>query len=508
MTRRDWTAIAVIAAAFVIAVVLVDPRGNFPLDDDWDFAFGAWTLARFGVIQHTAFTVAIAVLQYCWGALWTIAFGQSFTVLRFSTLFLSLATVVLLFVTLRRLGVATNMALFAVLALLFHPIYFWASFTFMTHVPELFLSVAAFALLVEADRRQSDAFLAAAAATAFASCLVRQTGVVNIVAPLVAAVIFRRKRIAVAYGIALAAFGALAASGALIVENAQTAMHLGGLTLAGPLHYGFFNVQYAVLFFLPLAIAGLFAGRIAGATVGFAIWFGGIAAHMLLLGRPIPYPARGNVFVNFALGPPTLRDTIVFLRPYPFHVSTAWLMVLMIATTVLAILTASMRTAPSFIARVALIYCVCGTLVYMAQRIYFDRYSLDAMWPLAILIPLSIPRVRKVAVAALAIVALFAICGTAEYLSWNRARWTAYHWLQSRGVTLDQMDGGYEINALIAVQRGRKDLGKPGFGVVDDRYILTFGDVRGYRTIARFPYRRLLGADGEVRALVRVGAGS
>jgi hypothetical protein len=209
------------------------------------------------------------------------------------------------------------------------------------------------------------------------------------------------------------------------------------------------------------------------------------------------------VFVNFALGPPTLRDALVFLRPYPFHVSAAWLIVLMIATTVLAILTASMKTAPSWMARVALVYCICGTGIYMVQRLYFDRYSLDSMWPLAVLIPLSITRVPKIAWATLALVALFGISGTAEYLSWNRARWTAYHWLQSRGVTLDQMDGGYEINALLAVQRGHKNLGKPGFGVVDDRYILTFGDGPGYRTIARFPYHRLLGADGEVCVLAR-----
>jgi len=193
----------------------------------------------------------------------------------------------------------------------------------------------------------------------------------------------------------------------------------------------------------------------------------------------------------------------VFLRPYPFHVSSAWLIALMAVTTALAIYLTSLKAAPSLAVRVALIYCVCGTLIHMFQRIYFDRYSIDTMWPLVIVIPLSIQKVPKIAVAALVIVAVFAVSGTAEYLSWNRARWTAYRWLQSRGVKLEEMDGGYEVNALLAVQRGRKDLGKPGFGVIDDRYILTFGDVPGYRTLARFPYRRLLGNDGEVRVLAR-----
>src|SRR5947209_12673264 len=343
LTRHDLLAIAALVAVFAAAVAIVDPRGNFPLDDDWDFAFGAWTLAKFGVIQHTPFTVAIAVLQYCWGALWTLAFGQSFTVLRFSTLFLSLGTVVVLFIALRRLGVAISIALFAALALLFHPLYFWSSFTFMTHVPELFLSVGAFALLVEAERRESDGVLVAAAATAFASCLVRQTGVVNIIAPLAAAIIFRSsfgtrwRKVAWAYGAAAVAVIVLAAAGGFFVENPETAIHLGSRwyldeLILGPLHYGFFNVQYAALCFVPLVIAASAVRVPRTALIAFGIWFVAMAARLIVLRAPIPYPTQGNVFVNFTLGPPTLRDTFLYGRPYPFHVGPAWLMLLMVVT--------------------------------------------------------------------------------------------------------------------------------------------------------------------------------
>jgi hypothetical protein len=388
----------------------------------------------------------------------------------------------------------------------------------MTHVPELFLGLVALALFVESERRQSDAWLVTAAVVAAASCFIRQTGVVNVAAPFLAALLFRAKagerwkRIAIAYGIALAAIALLAASGTLLVPNAQTSTHLSmsnwlDALVVGPAHYGMFNVQYAALFFLPLIVAALSVRVSRTALALFGVWFGAIAAHMLLIRRPVPYPAIGNVFINFTLGPPTLRDTLVFRRPYPFHVGNVSLTALMIVTTLLAVFLASVivRRDGPFITRVAAIYCICGTLVHMFMRIYFDRYSIDTMWPVAILIPLALQplRISKVAAGlALAVTIVFAVCGTAEYLSWNRARWTAYRWLQSRGVTLEQMDAGYEINALLAVQRGRKDLGKPGFGVVDDRYILTFGDVPGYTTIGRFPYQRLLGADGVVHVLI------
>jgi hypothetical protein len=94
----------------------------------------------------------------------------------------------------------------------------------------------------------------------------------------------------------------------------------------------------------------------------------------------------------------------------------------------------------------------------------------------------------------LSIAIVFSVSGTAEYLDWNRARWDAYAFLRANGVTLEQMDGGYEINALLALRAGRKDLGKRGVGVIDDAFILTFNrDVPGYEMLRAFPYRRWLG---------------
>src|SRR5581483_3330268 len=196
-----------------------------------------------------------------------------------------------------------------------------------------------------------------------------------------------------------------------------------------------------------------------------------------------------------------LRDTFVFGMPYPFHIAYGWRIALMIATTLLAIVLAAFVVKSR---NLAAIYCIAGTIIMMFLRIYFDRYSIDTMWPLAIAIPMVVKDAKlRVAGISLIIVAIFSIAGTAEYLAWNRARWHAYRWLESRGVTLDQMDGGYEINAMLALRTGQKFLGKPGFAVHDDRYIIAFNDVPGYKTLATFPYRRLLGPDGDVRAMRR-----
>lgn len=475
MTRS----IAIIVIVFAVAVAITDPIGNFPLNDDWDFSLSTWNLAQTGRVQHTPFTSNIAVLQYFWGALWTVLFGQSSTVLRFSTLVLSLASTILIYVVLRRSEVPERLALFSALAFLFNPLVYWASFTYMTDVPEMFLSIAAFALLNEALRRDSDRWLVAAVLVAIASFFVRQIGILNAVVPLIA---IRKKKFTIAYGAATALYLILLASGALIESRQELQIHMlrPADILIGAAHYGFLNVQNAALFFLPLTLL-IWPSKKAWP---FAIWFTAIAVHLIVLGRPIPYPIRGNLFINFGLGPATLRDTFVFGMLYPTHLAYGFRIALMVLSAALAVVVAGFLMRDN----IAAIYCVAGTVVMMFLRIYFDRYSIDTMWPLAIAIPIAFKDAR-VRWLPLMFIAVLAVTGTAEYLAWNRARWDAYRWLQSRGVTLEQMDGGYEINAMLAIRTGQKFLGKPGFAVRDDRYIIAFSDVPGYKTLAVFPYR-------------------
>jgi hypothetical protein len=140
-------------------------------------------------------------------------------------------------------------------------------------------------------------------------------------------------------------------------------------------------------------------------------------------------------------------------------------------------------------------------VIAAAMRINFDRYSIDTGWPFVILLMLLAAglelttRARVVAAALMAVAIVFSIAGTAEYLAWNRARWQAFRTLRAHGVPLTQMDGGYEINAFfLALPAGRKDLGKKGTGVVDDRYMIAFNrDVPGYERLQSFPYPRWLG---------------
>src|SRR5881396_2612934 len=144
MRRRDWVDLAIVLGVWAAAIAIIHPRGEFPILDDWDFSVATWNFARTGHFHFTPFTAVSLRAQVLWGALWTRLLGESFEVLRLSTLTLSAATLLIInrilhYTTLRALARIT-----ATLALIVHPIFLWASCTYMTDVPYLFASALTF----------------------------------------------------------------------------------------------------------------------------------------------------------------------------------------------------------------------------------------------------------------------------------------------------------------------------------------------------------------------------
>jgi 4-amino-4-deoxy-L-arabinose transferase-like glycosyltransferase len=505
----DRRALALLIATFALAVLVVNPSGNFPLNDDWGVGFTTFTLAQTGAIEFTPFASATAYLQFVWGALWALVFGETFTVLRFATLTLSLGSTLVAYFLLRRGGATIGIALFGAFALLFHPLFFWASFTSMTHVPFVFMSLLACLMFFKAWEREG-VWLAIAFVACVASFFTRQFAILNAIAPFVVALLMRRRRIAIMYAAAIAVFGVLVISGVLVASQKELVLHrpaFDGAKLAmRASHYFFFHWQNVALFFAPILF--LRKAKLSRVTMIIcALIFVHAAVRMTSIGAPMPYMNSGNVFTDFGLGPPTLRDVFTLRMQHPFALPFSVKVGLMIVTTIGALIAAASLPLREehVLVRFAVVYLICGAAIAAFMKINFDRYSIDTAWPFILLILAAPLRRPRVAIATLVVLAIFAICGTAEYLSWNRARWDAYAYLRANGVALEQMDGGYEINSMLALRAGRKDLGKPGVGVIDDRFILTFNrDVRGYRMLRAFEYSRWLGLSrGAVHVQVR-----
>src|SRR5205823_11305274 len=137
--------IGAILSAWIALVLLTNPSGQFPLNDDWSYSRVAQTLVDHGRLRFTAFTSMTLIAQVLWGALFCLPFGFSFLALRLSTLTLAAIGVVASYFLLREIRVNRHVALLGACILALNPFYFSLSVTFMTDVP--FCAVSMLSLL-------------------------------------------------------------------------------------------------------------------------------------------------------------------------------------------------------------------------------------------------------------------------------------------------------------------------------------------------------------------------
>lgn len=525
--------IAGVVLVWSAVVALVDPRGDMPLNDDWNFAWATWHFAETGQFEFSRLTGMSLRAQVLYGAVWTWIFGESFEVLRASTLFLALLSMIMVERILAFCGASIHVRLIGASALGLHPVFFWSSFTYMTHVPFVFASLIAFYCHLRGLAQRRAFWMWVGAAAVVVSFFVRQTGIANVIPPLVALLLLRRSGDHPSPMLALPAIAATVGFGGLYLGTDLLAGYPGQLDvhyegwqggilerlstlLYFAVRYTSLNLQYSAVFFAPLLPAALLFLRMSR-TARLASLFAlpltiAIASYEFGVGHLMPYRKAGNVFANLGLGPMTLRDVWVFEYAYPVHLTRGGQIILTIATVlaaavltgaIVAVVRRSLRNEldPGHLAIVmGGAHMAAATALLWISGIYFDRYSLDSMWSLVILLPLAIPwtlRLRRVTSALLIAMGVVGAAATSEYLEWNRARWLAFEWLRARNVSLEQMDGGYEINQyLLGGQHGEINRGRPGMSVIDDEYIIAFNEVRGYRTIVRVRYQRWIGRDG------------
>jgi 4-amino-4-deoxy-L-arabinose transferase-like glycosyltransferase len=114
--------------------------------------------------------------QVLWGGLFSLPFGFSFTALRFSTLFLSLAAILWLLFLVRSREDPLFPAILAPLVLLFNPVYLDLSHTFMTDVPFVAIALGSVLLLERGADHDNTILLALGVGLSVLAALLRQTG--------------------------------------------------------------------------------------------------------------------------------------------------------------------------------------------------------------------------------------------------------------------------------------------------------------------------------------------
>ena len=259
-----------LAALWVVSIILVNPLGEFPLNDDWVYVVPVqhW-FAGAGYRPHDWSAVPF-LTNALWGGLFSLPFGPTFLALRVSTLAAGLIGMLAAYALAREQGLPRGWTIACALACAFNPVAYVLSYTFMTDTVLAVAMIVSALFLARDMRHESWASLSAGTIAAAAATLARQPGAAVPLAFLCATVVQNwrdRRRIARAIlplAVSLATLAIynewLSAAGRLPAAYAKREGKLLGV-LGDPTSHGMSiatNVHFVVLtlglFLLPLLV--------------------------------------------------------------------------------------------------------------------------------------------------------------------------------------------------------------------------------------------------------------
>lgn len=525
-----------ISIVWLAMVLLVNPIGDFPLNDDWSYGRTVKLLVQEGRFQLSDWTSMPLVTQAFWGALFCLPAGFSFTALRISTLTLGLVGVLATYALLRALPSSEFSAALGALTVAVNPIYFQLSNTFMTDVPFVAAALVSCVLFARGLRLESKRLMFAGWIAATLAMLVRQIG---IVIPIGFGLVYaaqhglRKRYLFLAVLSALLSWFILIAYRAWLVMtdnlprgyDQQTTVLVASLSqpwdrlIALVADNVFMALIYLGLFLLPVLLVTAArqwltlarAQRIVSITVVLSLT---TLALSVLYAQGRSMPLGDNSLFDLGVGPLTLRDTYSLRLPHyasaspPFWqvvtLSAVFGAALLVQQFAWALLTSARRWSQRalkieaarllFVLVVAALYVVPLALVH-----FFDRYAL-LLLPLLSAVAVGttpcasrrLPRVVPVlAIGLVALYMLFSVSATHDYLAWNRARWQGLRDLTEQAhVPPSEIDGGFEFNSWHLFPQHYAE----PWSLYHDQYVVAFGALDGYVTLKTYPFQRWLPA--------------
>jgi hypothetical protein len=511
-----------VPAIYLLSLLVTNPLGNFPLNDDWTYGKSVLWLVNDG-IYNVGISAASLWTHIYWGALFVKIFGFSFNVLRASTIVATIIGAVYIYKLFRKMdcGRLTSQAGTAVI--IFNPIFYCLSLTFMTDVNFCVLLIICLYLAWKywSDPRVSTLLLFFIFSTFLV--LLRQFGLLIPISFIAGSLFQKEKRlktILCAFGLTLLVAGIF-----LLYENYLAS------TSQGEIYQGSSKIKL-----MDPAFWGLIYGRmeqwlsimlvqiICAAAPFLAIYFWPLIKTLkffsipfLLVGIALSYFWLGdkwfpmtNVFSNMSLGTETFYQTLSpEVNSSPFHTySETFYHVLAVYKLIACFLCLSvvlMFTAALLTRKVGM---YCTPMVFMALTFIggyllllcvadgiFDRYHL----PMIIALIVAFASLRLEAKAAWSVPFIIAfmyvsIAGTKDYFQINRIRWEAYrHLREDLKVPMGEINGGYEVNSW---HEGQAFVFWDSFFLGAHNYLIQyrkepgFSEYREYAFQRYFPYKK------------------
>lgn len=485
MIQARTTRNALLCVAIYLACLLIAwPVAEMGFDDDWSYIKTAQAFAQTGHLAYNGWAAPMLGWQTAWGALFIKRSGFSFMAAKLSMLPVSIACIIVFYLTLVRFGIHGRNAILGTLTLALSPLFLPLSVSFMTDVPGLLAILVCLYLckraVDSASTRAAILWLIFAAAASLIGGTARQTGWLGalVMVPSCGWLLRRRGALTAALALGMASFAVVLLCLAWmhrqpywIGNDLQDHIPLGslmhGILTLYEVGGGLLSLAIVVVPVLAIWLWQLHAaGRYDKALCVGVVFF---AALMQLAGkRPLPWVLHT---MDLAFSP----QRIATLRPAAAESPALQLWIAFVAVVLLAasatvcacaLVQRLRRRALSSQGQQIFWLCVPFTAAYAAlllpralHALIFDRYML-VLAPVAILCLVHLytqavqPRLPNSSLALLLLLAALSVAGTHDWFAWQRARLAAIAELTSAGIPRTALYGGVEFDGWTQIEHG------------------------------------------------------
>ncbi len=556
--KSRWSCVVLLLLIWTVVIYIVNPVGEFMINDDFAFTKALDTLRTHETIGPTWMGPQgegggpALITHLLWGLLFSEIFGYSLTVLRLSVLTLSVLGSLAFFYLLKTTKAGDWLSFWGTLTLMFNPLYLSQSFTYMTDITFVSLVIFSF-LLIQRGIDENQAFVVAIGLVfGLFATLSRQFGVIASLAFMLTCFIhpkgrqFGRTR-AVVMTVILTILPWLAFERFLYWTGSTpiTEHVLLRELLTYPISKGF--PDYLVFIFGQLcqSVLGYTAFFVSPVVAllyrqyfhetAFRYFFCIVTAFFVTLELAIfagfvnpPEFMTGNVLFNFGIGPILLKDVYILgvkrmanLSPEVYYIFVWWAVLSLgialplvykcIRQILRMIIQSTEHTQVSFLSCLTLIFILIygGAIILIGIR---DRYLIP-LSAMAIVFLFSYSGGLKncrlslkglaLAAAPLIFMIILSVGGTHDFMALKRSQTLALDYLtKNLKVNPFNLDGGMEFNGYNCYHLDHESPKGVSWWWVDrEDYVVTLGDLNGFQTVRKFPFQRLLGKDGAIYIL-------
>jgi len=511
-----------VALLFVVSEFIVNPIGNFPLNDDWTYGKSVLVFQKEGKIDIGNFAAMSLYSHILWGFLFTKVFWFSFSVLRFSTLISSFIGIAFLYKLVIRITENKNLGFFSALILLFNPLYFNLSNTFMTDVNFNTLLIMACYFAYDFFKTQNRFSFLLVFLFSILLILLRQFGIiVPVCFTLTLLFLNQRKWLIIGFStlLTVGVYGILKyyesyLRGFLGADSAykfSSDTHIFSSVFWETFMYNYdlkhSQILLHILIYSSPLILVYFIQIIKKfhVLVNLLVFFVSSVLVYYLFSE-VPFP-MGNVFTNRALGAETFFETLFPELKAPNEhtfsqtfAAQATLIKYLLSTVSLSLLILSafngirnrtnpLKAEPAVVFFTALLISYISLLLITES--YFDRYHIPIITLVVLLLTFLPDKLNLNYIAAsFILLGMFyvSVFGTKDYLELNRNRWEAYNYLKTiEKVDPEKINGGFEVNCW---NEGKSSWWYDFFTLSNYDYLIQYRKEEGFKVYKEYPFQR------------------